>query len=75
MDFFFQSHLALNTDVSSMSSVAEAAESVKVHFGRVADVVVNCAGITRDAYLLKMTEENFDKLVYLFLLVLILSYF
>lgn len=27
------------------------------------DVVVNSAGITRDGYMLKMSEENFDKVL------------
>ena len=27
---------------------------------RVPDIVVNSAGITRDGYMLKMTEENYD---------------
>jgi len=56
-----QSHLALKTDVSSLSSVESAAEAIQAHFGRPADVVVNSAGITRDAYLLKMREEAFDQ--------------
>ncbi len=36
---------------------------VHSHFGSPGDVVVNCAGITKDTYLLKMTEEVFDKVI------------
>ena len=36
---------------------------VQSHFGSVADVVVNSAGITRDTYMLKMSEEAFDKVI------------
>ena len=32
-------------------------------FQRPADVVVNSAGITNDMYLLKMSEQDFDKVI------------
>lgn len=36
--------------------------SVACHsFGQVADVLVNSAGITRDNFLLKLTEEHWDE--------------
>ncbi len=50
-------------DVSSAESVSRAAQIVRQEFGRAADIVVNCAGITRDTYMLKMTEEDFDAVI------------
>ena len=50
-------------DVSSNASVKSAVQSIADSFGRPADVVVNCAGITKDTFLLKMTEEEFDKVM------------
>ncbi|MBI1215455.1 MAG: acetoacetyl-CoA reductase [Alphaproteobacteria bacterium] len=44
-------------DVSSFASCAEMAESVRAKHGPV-DVLVNCAGITRDKTLKKMTEDE-----------------
>ena len=36
---------------------------MKEQFGAPADVIVNSAGITRDGYLLKMTEDQFDQVI------------
>jgi acetoacetyl-CoA reductase len=44
-------------DVSSFSSCADSAKKIVEKYGRV-DVLVNCAGITRDKTLRKMTEED-----------------
>ena len=52
--------MSVQIDVSSSESVAKAAEEIRSRMPRVPDVVVNSAGITRDAYMLKMTEENYD---------------
>jgi 3-oxoacyl-[acyl-carrier protein] reductase len=46
-------------DVSDSSTVAEAVAKVVEDFGRI-DVLVNNAGITRDALLIRMTEEDWD---------------
>ena len=46
--------------MASSDSVTKAAEEIKSKMARMPDVVVNSAGITRDAYMLKMTEENYD---------------
>ena len=37
-----------------------AASEIKSKMTGVPDIVVNSAGITRDGYMLKMTEENYD---------------
>ena len=46
-------------DVASFASSAEMAKSVQQKFGTV-QVLVNCAGITRDKTLKKMTEEEWN---------------
>ena len=49
-------------DVSDFKSAEETATKVKEEFGRI-DVLVNNAGITMDTLLLRMTEEQWDKVV------------
>ena len=52
----------LETDVSRPEDCARAFETVMEEFGRV-DILVNCAGITRDAMTWKMTEEQWDQVI------------
>ncbi|WP_432697923.1 3-oxoacyl-ACP reductase FabG [Marinobacterium sp. YM272] len=49
-------------DVSERETVDAMVDSVKRRFGRI-DVLVNNAGITRDASLLKMDEAQFDSVI------------
>jgi 3-oxoacyl-[acyl-carrier protein] reductase len=49
-------------DVADGEAVAAAVAEVRKHFGSV-DVLINNAGITRDATLVKMEEAQFDKVV------------
>jgi 3-oxoacyl-[acyl-carrier protein] reductase len=49
-------------DVSRAESVEAAVRTLQESFGRV-DVLVNNAGITRDARMQKMTEEQFDAVI------------
>ena len=49
-------------DASDFKSAEETAVKVKEEFGRI-DVLVNNAGITMDTLLLRMTEEQWDKVV------------
>ena len=49
-------------NVADMTSVANAVEQLREDSGRV-DVLINNAGITRDATLLKMTEEQWQQVL------------
>ena len=66
-------HHAFCADVSSSSSINELMQNIQAAFKNVPTIAVNSAGITRDAMMLKMTEENFDKVLSVNLKVLILS--
>ena len=49
-------------DVSSLSEVEEMIKKIHADFGRI-DVLVNNAGITRDNLLLRMKEDEWDKVI------------
>jgi NAD(P)-dependent dehydrogenase (short-subunit alcohol dehydrogenase family) len=55
--------MAAITDVSSMASVTETLKKIQKKYSQPPDIVVNSAGITIDKYLLRMTEESFDKVI------------
>lgn len=57
-----QDALFIQVDVSNRDSVDHMVEIAKAHFGRI-DVLVNNAGITRDAMLTKMKQEDFQKVI------------
>jgi 3-oxoacyl-[acyl-carrier protein] reductase len=52
----------IKTDVSKRAQVDEMVKRVKEHFGRI-DILLNNAGVLRDAQLVKMTEEQFDAVI------------
>uniref|UniRef100_A0A1B0G0Y9 (3R)-3-hydroxyacyl-CoA dehydrogenase n=1 Tax=Glossina morsitans morsitans TaxID=37546 RepID=A0A1B0G0Y9_GLOMM len=52
--------IALEMNVASLESVSKAVESIYQQFKTTPSVIVNSAGITRDGYLLKMTEDDYD---------------
>ena len=54
--------IAVMADVSSSSDANRMVETVKSTFGRV-DILVNNAGITRDQLLIRMTDEDWDKVL------------
>lgn len=56
------SALGLIVNVTDRAMVDNAVEAACERFGRI-DVLVNNAGITRDARLLKMTTEHFDQVI------------
>lgn len=49
-------------DVSNFNSCEKAAQKAIDKFGRI-DILVNNAGITKDTLLLRMTEEDFDRVI------------
>ena len=52
----------IECNVSDFDSCAEMAKKVESEHGPV-DVLVNCAGITRDAFLHKMEKQNWDAVI------------
>ncbi|RWS06553.1 short-chain alcohol dehydrogenase-like protein [Dinothrombium tinctorium] len=56
-------HCSLHLDVACGESVKRAVESVNKTYGTAASILVNCAGITRDGFMLNMSEDDFDKVI------------
>ena len=56
-------HLAAEVNVTSKSSINEAVKQIQDKYSRPPDIIVNSAGITMDKYLLRMSEETFDKVI------------
>ena len=54
--------IAIKADVSNADDVAAMFAQVKTSLGTV-DVLVNNAGITKDGLLIRMSEEDFDKVI------------
>jgi len=54
--------LVLKADVSSKNEVESMMSQIKEHFGKL-DILVNNAGINRDAFVKKMTEEQWDDVI------------
>lgn len=54
--------LAIQADVSSSSDVARLVETAVTTFGKV-DILVNNAGITRDQLVLRMSDEDWEKVI------------
>jgi 3-oxoacyl-[acyl-carrier protein] reductase len=54
--------LALGVDVADTEAVARLVDQVQAELGGV-DILVNNAGLTRDQLLLRMSEEDFDRVV------------
>src|SRR5690606_2345793 len=52
----------VEADVANYDACVEMAKKVEAEYGPV-DVLVNAAGITRDAFLHKMERENWDTLI------------
>ena len=51
--------LAIKCDVTSTSDIEKAAKTTEDSFGKV-DILVNCAGASKDAGVLDMTDEQWD---------------
>lgn len=54
-------HLALNVDVSDESSIKEAFTTAVKKYSVPPTIIVNSAGITRDQFILKLTQDDFDQ--------------
>jgi 3-oxoacyl-[acyl-carrier protein] reductase len=54
--------MAIMADVSSTADVNRMVETTKNTYGRI-DILVNNAGITRDQILMRMTDEDWDKVL------------
>ncbi|MBM4762768.1 3-oxoacyl-ACP reductase FabG [Bacillus sp. B15-48] len=54
--------IEFETDVTNRDQVAHLMSKTNAHYGRI-DIVINNAGITKDARLEKMTEEQWDQVI------------
>ncbi|HEY5236018.1 MAG TPA: 3-oxoacyl-[acyl-carrier-protein] reductase, partial [Rhabdochlamydiaceae bacterium] len=57
-----QKFLVKLADVSDKKAVDQALQEILLEFGKI-DILVNNAGITRDGLLMKMTEEDWDRVI------------
>lgn len=55
--------MSLELDVSSSDSIKTALNEMIAKYNRPPSIVVNSAGITKDNFLLKMSEQDFDDVV------------
>uniref|UniRef100_A0A667XZQ2 (3R)-3-hydroxyacyl-CoA dehydrogenase n=1 Tax=Myripristis murdjan TaxID=586833 RepID=A0A667XZQ2_9TELE len=58
-----QAHMAAVVDVSSKQSLDKLVTSIQAHYFQPPSVCVNAAGITQDDFLLRMEEEQFDRVI------------
>lgn len=58
-----QSHLHLNLDVGNSSSIKYGLKTVLEKYSKPPTIIVNSAGITRDNFFVKLSEEDFDEVV------------
>ena len=56
-------HLSIVTDVSKAESVSESFKQILDKYKRPPDIIVNSAGITKDGFMLRMKEEDFNKVI------------
>jgi NAD(P)-dependent dehydrogenase (short-subunit alcohol dehydrogenase family) len=56
-------HHAVAGDVSSKKSVTDCFQQILDKYKRAPDIIVNSAGITKDGFLLRMKEEDFDRVI------------
>lgn len=55
--------MSLEMDVSSSESITAALDQIIAKYRKPPTIVVNSAGITKDNYLLKMSERDFDDVI------------
>merc|ERR1711936_517143 len=56
-------HLSVTSDVSQSESVNACFKQILDKYKRAPDIIVNSAGITKDGFMLRMKEEDFDKVI------------
>merc|ERR1712080_469511 len=54
---------AVASDVSSKDSVSDCFKQILDKYKRAPDIIVNSAGITKDGFMLRMKEEDFDQVI------------
>lgn len=57
---FLGTHLPLELDVTNPESVKNVIDEAINKYKRPPSITVNCAGITRDQFILKMDDSDFD---------------
>lgn len=55
--------MSLEMDVSSLDSISKALSDMISNYKKPPSIIVNSAGITKDNFLLKMSEQDFDDVV------------
>jgi len=55
--------MSLEMDVSSSKSITAALDEIIAKYKKPPSIVVNSAGISKDNYLLKMSEQDFDDVI------------
>lgn len=58
-----EKHQAEKVNVAQSDSVQNLFSKIQSKFSCIPTVIVNCAGITRDAFLIDMTEQMFDEVI------------
>lgn len=58
-----QTHLHVNLNVGNSTSIKDALKTVLEKYSKPPTIIVNAAGITRDNFLLKLSEEDFDEVL------------
>lgn len=56
-------HKAFEVNVTQQESVQNLFATIRQEFSSIPNIVVNCAGITRDGFMVDMTEQMFDDVI------------
>lgn len=56
-------HLALNVEVSNEQSIKDAFKHARNKYGSPPTIIINSAGITRDQFILNLTNEEYDEVI------------
>lgn len=56
-------HMALGMNVTNVQSVNSAFKNILEQYSRIPTIIVNSAGITRDQFLVKLTEKEFEEVI------------